>query len=398
MDTIDATRFSRRAVIRIAGVSGLAVAIAGVGSPRPLAALAADLHDETLEGFLAAAYTQRANAMSTGDTSLLDQVYDPSSVSLLAFEKDRTAFFYRGLGTRWDGSILGYRALVSLLDLKQSGSTATARLYEATNVTWIPNPRPAPTKEALSRRLLIAPFVTPTGPHGEIVSAMGRRHEVTLTQGATGWRLARDAYDESDQGWRSPDLMPGSWAEIQWGGPTGIVASAPAPSSPRPYSTYYYNPISAANYAVAYVTPYNGSYCNYNNCGGDCTNFVSQCLRAGGEINGGSWYTFSGGCGTCGTSSSNAGTDTWANNVLLHNWLQSSGRGGGASWITSCIVGDVVNYYTSSMGWHHMTIITDDRNYLVTSHNPDLYNVPWNSAAFNATNWWFTNVWEQYQA
>lgn len=238
----------------------------------------------------------------------------------------------------------------------------------------------------------------PHGPHGEITSRMGRRHEVELVRGTSGWRLAKDSYDESDLGFRSPDLAPQAWAAIQWGGPVGIAAPQPQQTSNAPFTTHYYNPIIAANYAVAHATSYNGSYCNYDNCGGDCTDFVSQSLYSGGEIQASPWNTFNGACGTCGTTSGNAGTDTWANNVLLHNWLQSSGRGGAQSWITSCIVGDVVNYYNSSAGWHHMTIITNRNNYLVCSHSPDLQNVPWNSASFNGTNWWFTAVWASYNA
>jgi hypothetical protein len=47
------------------------------------------------------------------------------------------------------------------------------------------------------------------------------------------------------------------------------------------------------NYARKYVFNYNKSYRNYHTKGGDCTNFVSQALRAGGWKDDYGWYTSS---------------------------------------------------------------------------------------------------------
>ena len=43
-----------------------------------------------------------------------------------------------------------------------------------------------------------------------------------------------------------------------------------------------YNAGAAVNYARKYCQNYNTKYANYKNDGGDCANFVSQCLIAGG--------------------------------------------------------------------------------------------------------------------
>ena len=43
-----------------------------------------------------------------------------------------------------------------------------------------------------------------------------------------------------------------------------------------------YNPWGAINYANAYCSSYNPAFNNYKGRGGDCANFVSQCLTAGG--------------------------------------------------------------------------------------------------------------------
>jgi len=90
---MNAQRLPRRELLRLAGLSGLAVATAGLVGPRPLIALADSTQDDTPEGFLAATYAKRAQAMTTGDTNLLDQIYDPTNAALLAFEKERARFF-----------------------------------------------------------------------------------------------------------------------------------------------------------------------------------------------------------------------------------------------------------------------------------------------------------------
>jgi hypothetical protein len=75
--------------MRVAGLGGLTVATASVAGGIPLAALAASAQDETPEGFLAYAYAQRAQAITTGNVSLLDALYDPANADLLSFEADR---------------------------------------------------------------------------------------------------------------------------------------------------------------------------------------------------------------------------------------------------------------------------------------------------------------------
>ena len=43
-----------------------------------------------------------------------------------------------------------------------------------------------------------------------------------------------------------------------------------------------YDRSKAASYAIKYAESYNPNYPNYNNMGGDCTNFISQCVYDGG--------------------------------------------------------------------------------------------------------------------
>ena len=62
--------------------------------------------------------------------------------------------------------------------------------------------------------------------------------------------------------------------------------------SEQSISTYAsYNATSAVNYAYSWYNSYNTSkYPNCTNLGGDCANFVSQCLAAGGKATDDKWY------------------------------------------------------------------------------------------------------------
>lgn len=57
-------------------------------------------------------------------------------------------------------------------------------------------------------------------------------------------------------------------------------------------STSTYSASSAVEYANQYWQDYNPAYPDLNTLGGDCANFVSQCLYAGGKQMNGDWYIY----------------------------------------------------------------------------------------------------------
>ena len=59
------------------------------------------------------------------------------------------------------------------------------------------------------------------------------------------------------------------------------------------YATVSLDASSLTNYAHAYWQNYNSNYSNYNSIGGDCCNFVSQCLHAAGLPMDDNWYWYS---------------------------------------------------------------------------------------------------------
>lgn len=183
----EATRMSRRDLLRRAALGGLGVATAtSLGSGMAVPTFADNITGGSIEEFLIRAYQTRAQAMSSGDSSLLRQLYDPANSSLLAFETARTHYFHRELPALWDASIVGFDSNLSLVSLDIAGSTAIARLYQGLGITWIAHPQPPhilPPEVVQRRQNEPERFQpTPTGPKGEIRSTLGMRHELHLIQ------------------------------------------------------------------------------------------------------------------------------------------------------------------------------------------------------------------------
>ncbi|MEG0309063.1 MAG: amidase domain-containing protein [Clostridium sp.] len=132
--------------------------------------------------------------------------------------------------------------------------------------------------------------------------------------------------------------------------------------SPKRYSKY--NGDAAANYAVQYALSYNSNYTNWTNEGGDCTNFVSQCLLAGGIHTDAAWYKDS---------------NKWLRVVELHDWLtRRKDYARSLTWQENATAGDIVQLYTSEKGWYHSLIISCNRNnsgeLFISSHSGDWRN------------------------
>lgn len=392
-------QLTRRELVRLAGVSGLAVAGASVAtaiSPRWLTSVAAAPEDSP-EGFLASGFAQRARSMSSGDVGPLDGLYDSASNVLKSFEKDRAQFFRSGLGARWRNStMLGYSTSVQLLGLTVSGSTANVRLRELVQFDWIPNvpALPAAAQQARQRDPQGYEPVLPRGARGEITSGFATRHELTLIKGAGGWRIAADAYDEFDLFGESPDLTAGSWADVQMGsGPTGTNAPAQPETAPRLLAINY-NRSLAVQSAYNNHQYYNPDFCDFNGCGGDCANFASQCLTAGGQTRDGIWDVYSGECsnGGCNTPTATyAGNDTWGNNQLLRDWVNrdsnpSNPRGYPVSYDWQLKNGDLINYRwpggcTDGYATQHVALVVDAGGPYVACHTPDRYA------------WYYQDIW-----
>ncbi|WP_240106462.1 amidase domain-containing protein [Streptomyces sp. MUM 203J] len=108
-------------------------------------------------------------------------------------------------------------------------------------------------------------------------------HELRFTERGRGeWELTRIrptdtglvAVNQPDTTAQSaPGALPASKpAATTW----------PAPSAPKDWNATGYDYRAMARYAERYWYNYNPEYRRFNDAGGDCTNFVSQALKAGG--------------------------------------------------------------------------------------------------------------------
>ena len=133
-----------------------------------------------------------------------------------------------------------------------------------------------------------------------------------------------------------------------------------------------YNREKAAKYAQKWAFSRNPDYYNYDSLGGDCTNFVSQCLYAGiGQMNYYGWYYID----------ANNKSPSWTGVNFLYDFLiNNTGNGPRGKIVTrdELEIGDVIQLSFSSNIFGHTLIISeiDGRNIYVCAHTIDSKNRP----------------------
>lgn len=154
-----------------------------------------------------------------------------------------------------------------------------------------------------------------------------------------------------------------------------------------------YNRQQAVEYADKYYTKYNSKYKDYNGIGGDCTNYVSQCIgdkeEGGGLAFDRTWFC------TYPKYSKAEGSRAFVNADAFKAYLVYSGRGrvikrGTFSEITKPTednpigivekiqIGDLICYEKKGQ-IDHFSIVTakDSKGYpMINSHTTDRYHVP----------------------
>lgn len=125
-------------------------------------------------------------------------------------------------------------------------------------------------------------------------------------------------------------------------------------TSPTRSTTY--NGSGAATYALNHALDYNNNYADFNGYGGDCTNFVSQCIFEGGNLpmHYGSAYT-----NTCWyyTNSTNR-SSSWTGVEELYDYIFGSTSKINAShsnW-SSVGSGDIIQLVSGGEGYHSLII------------------------------------------
>ncbi len=126
-------------------------------------------------------------------------------------------------------------------------------------------------------------------------------------------------------------------------------------------------------YAREWAYKRNPIYYNYDNLGGDCTNFISQCIFAGSKIMNYKptfgWYYIN----------ANNKSPSWTGVEYLYNYLtRKSGTGpiGKLSTKEEVIEGDIIQLSFGNNKFEHSLVITEkkEKNIYVAAHTFDTFN------------------------
>lgn len=128
-----------------------------------------------------------------------------------------------------------------------------------------------------------------------------------------------------------------------------------------------YVPERAVYYARKYALKRNANYEDFSKRGGDCTNFISQCLDYGGLPYSYTWKPY---------------THPWLRVNELYYYLLNSGKGIDITKNKIYSEGDIIQFYSSQKGFFsHSIIITkvlDNGEYLYCCHSDDKKDFPLN--------------------
>jgi len=150
-----------------------------------------------------------------------------------------------------------------------------------------------------------------------------------------------------------------------------------------------YDAARAVAYAKRWALSRNPLFPNFAGIGGDCTNFISQCLLAGGatmnDTRDFGWYYFS----------PENRAPAWSGVEFLYNFLtgapdylqENGGEGPFAREVTfleGLQLGDIVQLANETGDYYHTLIITgfDGRIPLICAHNDDAYMRPLSTYRF----------------
>ncbi|NLT58307.1 MAG: amidase domain-containing protein [Clostridiales bacterium] len=150
----------------------------------------------------------------------------------------------------------------------------------------------------------------------------------------------------------------------------------------------------AIQYAKSWALRRNPSYADFSLMGGDCTNFISQCLYAGGGVQNYTptmgWYY----------NSLSSRAPAWSAARFLYRFLKANRSVGpvarevGKSGLQ---IGDLIQLENES-GVYHSLIVTgfDGRDPLICTHTFDAYMVPFSRYTAPAAHFMHIEYFQKY--
>lgn len=198
-----------------------------------------------------------------------------------------------------------------------------------------------------------------------------RRFEFAQVDGR--WQLTGQHF--LDEGGPLPVTEPpsGEEAGAPLDDPEAASVERPAVPHLKKVDSKGYNYQAMSNYARRHVHNYNPSYRRFNDVGGDCTNFISQALRAGGWQNDSGWYR------DYHNWWYNSGNQTWSW-INVNYWASfalSSRRSFNLTNVWLLSLGDILQMdFTSNQSKDHSMIVTVRSSTMpyLTYHSNDTLN------------------------
>jgi len=220
----------------------------------------------------------------------------------------------------------------------------------------------------------------------------GTRHWMELVRKDEKWVIRQDFYTDGigdDSLAPNPEPADGA-AMVEPIEKSASTQNVPPDAYDREGVVRYADKYAGLAWGTGNNHQYNPRYRNLNDRGGDCTNFVSQCLgdAEGGKLHmDGIWYY---------AQEDNSGSQAWVRAESFGDWLLYSGYGRrvargtfpelnqpGAGFPRGAVrelqKGDVIGYGERGYS-EHMSIVVgcDSKGYpLVNAHTVDRYHCPW---------------------
>ncbi len=231
-------------------------------------------------------------------------------------------------------------------------------------------------------------------------------HVMEMANTDGGWKIRKDWYMDplgnnvAEPG-QATAMLPGVSMAGLWGLPAMSISNLQETSGARTL----FDREKALRYAVKHAGvralpdggKYNPKYRIYTFAGGDCANFASQVLHAGGIPKGHGWHY------------TKEGSTAWVQSESLVWHLLSSGRGyrlfrgkfGEAgpgteaeSVVSQLEPGDIIAYEIKGQIYHVAVVVgKDPRGYVtIASHTADRLYFPWDLGWDESTVFWFVKI------
>lgn len=150
-----------------------------------------------------------------------------------------------------------------------------------------------------------------------------------------------------------------------------------------------YHRKNALAYAKEWSFKRNPAYYDFSDIGGDCTNFISQCVYAGSKVMNynpySGWYY----------NSASSRSASWAGVNFFYEFIvNNKGPGpfaGEVSSQESLLPGDVIQLGNEARGWYHSLLVLETgpayEDVLIATHTYDAYRRALSTYTFEKIRW-----------